>query len=255
MGVPVSAAAAWREMQESLRRPYRVRLPMVVLLGLVPGYIFIAAEVRGGTAHVLTTSLDRLVPLQPWWAIVYGALYLALILLPVFVVREEALLRRTVLAYLSIWITAYLCFLAYPTIAPRPVAVPGDGFGAWGLRGLYGMDPPYNCFPSLHVAHSFVSALAAFRVHRRVGQAALVAATLVALSTLFTKQHYVLDVVAGTALGAVAYVAFLRSHPRDTVPEHDRRVAPYFGVAVAAVAALGVGGAWLAYLVPRFLPG
>lgn len=56
----------------------------------------------------------------------------------------------------------------------------GEGFAVWGLRALYRADPPCNCFPSLHVAHSFVSAL-------------------VAMSTVFIKQHYVLDVIAGTA--------------------------------------------------------
>lgn len=35
-----------------------------------------------------------------------------------------------------------------------------------GLRALYSPDPPYNCFTSLHVAHSFVSALTSYRVHR-----------------------------------------------------------------------------------------
>src|SRR5437868_7731918 len=106
---------------------------------------------------------------------------------------EPEHLRRTFAAYLAVWLTAYAIFLLYPTAAPRPQNVVGDGFAAWASRFLYEADPPYNCFPSLHVAHSFVSALTCYAVHRRVGMIATGAAALVALSTLFTKQHYVVD--------------------------------------------------------------
>lgn len=81
---------------------------------------------------------------------------LALIALPVFVVREEEHLRRTVYAYLSVWVTACICFLVYPTVAPRPQEVPDSGFGAWGLRLLYGMDQPLG-FTGLGLAGYWVA--------------------------------------------------------------------------------------------------
>ena len=73
----------------------------------------------------------------------------------------------------------------------------GDGFAAWSLRLLYDIDTPYGCFPSLHVAWAFVSALTCYRVHAGVGWVAAGWATLIAVSTLYTKQHYVVDVIAG----------------------------------------------------------
>jgi membrane-associated phospholipid phosphatase len=238
---------------ESLSRPYRLGLatvvPLVVLMLLVPGYVFIADLMPERTLHAPALGWDRAVPLQPAWALVYGALYLFLILLPVFVVRQEALIRRTVLAYLFVWIVAYVCFFQYPTIAPRPASVIGDGFIVWGLRFLYSADPPYNCFPSLHVAHSFVSALACYRVNRRLGIAGAVCASLVGVSTLYTRQHYILDVIAGVFLAGVAYAVFLRSYPREAVPELDRRVAPLLALAVLAILVLVAGCFWVAYRV------
>ena len=234
-------------VRQSLARPYRVTIPMVVLVGMVPFYLFIAGPTPGRTSHAPAIALDDAIPLMPAWSLIYGALYVFLIALPVFVVREEARLRRTVWAYLSVWITAYVCFLAYPTVAPRPEEVAGRGFGAWGLRLLYGMDPPYNCLPSLHVAHSFVSALACLRVHRVVGIVATFSASLVGLSTLFTKQHYVLDVLAGVLLAVVAYAIFLRPYPREQVPVPDRQVAPAFAWAILGCAGLGLAGYWIAY--------
>ena len=234
---------------ESLTRPYPVILPMVVLVLLPPSYIFIAELVDGRRLHVPEVALDRLIPLQPAWALVYGSLYLFLIALPVFVVRQKEQIQRTVLAYLAVWITAFVIFLLYPTKAPRPADVIGEGFGVWGLRLLYGMDPPYNCFPSIHVAHSFVSALTCYRVHRRVGIGAGLCASLVSVSTLFTKQHYVLDVVAGIFLACVAYVVFLRDSRGEEIPELDRRVAPVFALGIIGIIGLVVAGFWLAYRI------
>lgn len=221
---------------------------MVVLVCLVPLYIFIAAAVETRPLNVPATPLDALIPLMPTWSLVYGALYLVLIISPVFIVRDQELLRRTMWAYLTIWIVAYACFYLYPTIAPRPERVQGNGFGVWGLRLLYSSDPPYNCFPSLHVAHSFVSAFACHRVHRRFGELALGAASLVALSTLLTRQHYVLDVVAGTALAAGVHAVLLRPYPRERVPELDRRIAPAFGVGISALVLLLLAGYYALYV-------
>lgn len=222
---------------------------MVVLVALVPFYVLIPAWFPPKIRHVPELTLDRVWPLVPSWAIVYGALYLFLILLPIFVVRQDELIRRTVHAYLLIWLTAYaIFFVVYPTAAPRPNRVSGEGFALWGLRALYSGDPPHNCFPSLHVAHSFISALAVSHVNRRLGIIALIFGTLVALSTLFTKQHYVLDVSAGVVLALIAYIIFLARHPADGVPEFDRRVAPALAMCVGAVAAAGLAGSWLVYL-------
>ncbi|HVE72186.1 MAG TPA: phosphatase PAP2 family protein [Thermoanaerobaculia bacterium] len=221
---------------------------MVLLVALVPLYIFIPELLPSATRYRPELPVDRALPLVPFWALIYGALYAFLILLPIFVVRQEEHIRRTVYAYLLIWITAYVFFFViYPTAAPRPDRVVGEGFAVWGLRALYSSDPPYNCFPSLHVAHSFVSALTCRRVHRDLSTVAIVSAALVALSTLFTKQHYVLDVIAGVFLALVAYVVSLRKHEREPVPTFDREVAPALALCIGGLVSFGLAGYWIAY--------
>jgi membrane-associated phospholipid phosphatase len=93
-----------------------------------------------------------------------------------------------------------------------------------------------------------VSALACSRVHRRLGIIATIAAALVTVSTLFTKQHYVLDVVAGGLLAFVACGIFLHRYSPARIPEFDRRVAPALALCVSAIAAVGLAAAWLVYL-------
>jgi len=132
-------------------------------------------------------------------------------------------------------------------VASRPAEVIGNGFAVWCLRFLYELDPPYNCFPSLHVAHSFVSALTCYRVNRGVGIAGAICAVLVGISTLFTKQHYILDVIAGILLAWAAYAIFLRRYPRSEVPDLERRLAPAFALCIIGIVVLALAGFWIAY--------
>jgi len=179
---------------------------------LVAGYFVVAAATTGRVVFVPELTLDRAVSFQPAWTPVYLSMWI-FSLLPVIFVRGVELRRRTILSYLATVITAYIVFLLYPTVAPRPADVPGDGLMAWSLRTLYAIDPPYNCFPSLHVAYAFLAALSTFRVRRGLGIAALIWAVVIAVSTLFIKQHYAADVVAGTLLAVVAHVICLRGIP------------------------------------------
>ena len=168
--------------------------------------------------------------------------------LPVFIVRGVHLRRRVVLAYLTIVSIAYAGFLLYPTLAPRPSHVTGEGFFVWSLRRVYQVDPPYNCFPSLHVAYSCLAALVAYHVHRGLGLAALSWAAVVSVSTLFTKQHYVVDVVAGVAMAYAADAAFVRGAPRAWLAPQDRRLAPRRALAVPGIFGALVACAWLSYM-------
>ena len=102
----------------------------------------------------------------------------------------------------------------------------------------YEADPPYNCFPSLHVAPSFVSALACSRLGRGLGAASLSAALLVQVSTLFTKQYYVVAVAAGVLLAGVAFLVFLRRYPPASASS-DRRVTAVLAAGLAVVIGAG----------------
>jgi len=73
-------------------------------------------------------------------------------------------------------------------------------------------------------------------------------AGLVALSTLFTRQHYILDVVAGFALAYAAYVVFLRSSSRDDV-RLSIALAPTLAVDVAALVVGMITGYWTVYRI------
>jgi membrane-associated phospholipid phosphatase len=221
-----------------MTRPQPVTLSMLVLAAIIPLYLVIGTVVvPGRTLHVPEVALDRAMTLSPSWSFVYLSLFLAA-LLPVFVIHQQELVRRTILAFIAIWLIAYVCFIAYPTVGPRPEEVLGDGFSEWTLRAIYSSDHRYNCLPSLHVAQCFLAAFACSPVNRRVGLAAMAWAFLVGLSTVYTKQHYVMDVVTGILLAMVGYFVALRGYPREATPERERRYAPLLAACAVGVYAV-----------------
>lgn len=254
MSTPAADRSSWSLVREMLTRPFplraRVVVPAVTLMLLVPCYLVIASYTRGWMLHLPELALDRMVPVQPAWAPVYLS-YFLFPFLPMLIMRQEELIRRTLLAWLMVWIVGYACFLVYPTTLPRPAGEMGEGFFAWFLQGVYDGDPPRNCFPSLHVATPFVAALSCWRVHRGVGLAAGLWASLIAVSTLFTKQHYVADVIAGIALAGAAWALFLRGCPREATPEPDRRAAPLLLLGLIGIYGLVVAGLWVVYQMSR----
>jgi membrane-associated phospholipid phosphatase len=228
------AYLAWRTMLAS------------AVVSLVPFYFAIGAPAPNRTLHAPYIALDHAVSLQPGWELVYTSLCV-FVLLPLLIVRQKELFHRALKAYLMVLIVAYIGFLAYPTVGPRPATVIGDDFFTWWLRLNYALDWRYNCFPSLHVAHAFVSALTAYRVHERVGLTAVVWASLVGVSTLYTKQHYAVDVIGGALMAYGAYVLFLRGYPRDAIAEVDRRLAPRRALGVIAMYGIIVICLWTLY--------
>ena len=240
--------STWQAVAAIMKRPQPVTIPMVVLFALIPGYLVVGGAVAGGPVHLPEVALDRAIPVVPGWSLVYGSLFLAAVL-PAFVIHQHEHLDRTILAFILMWLVALACFWIYPTAYSRPARIPGGGFGEWGLRVIYSADARYNCLPSLHVAQCFLAAFSCGRVHRGVGAVATVWAALVALSTLYTKQHYVLDVVTGILLAGVAYLAFVRSYPREAIPERERHYAPVMAAGAAGVYGVILFTFWILYVM------
>ena len=95
-----------------------------------------------------------------------------------------------------------------------------DLSGHAGFAMLQSVDATGNACPSLHVATAMFTAIWLDRLLRmlrmrwglRAANAAVFAA--IAYSTLATKQHLVLDALAGAALGAVFALAAWHWRPR-----------------------------------------
>lgn len=164
-------------------------------------------------------AIDGAIPFAPAWQLAYVLVYLAA-LLPVFVVRDPLLMRRGAFVYLFSMAASFTSFIVLPVscdpIRARDVVV--DDFFTWIARLHYEWDAVGNCFPSLHVAIALNSAFVVGYASRNVGAFAVVAAGLIAASTVFVKQHFFIDAVAGLALGLLGERIFIRGY-RPPPPE------------------------------------
>ena len=156
------------------------------------------------------TPLDDVIPLLPALVVPYVTLrpmfYATAVALLLF---RVAIFRSAALSMTAIFLVSYACYVLAQTFMERPDVTGTDVFSAM-LRDVYANDQPYNDFPSLHASLSTMVGLHWLRVDRRVGTPIALWAALVAISTVFVKQHYVPDLVAGVALGGLVSLAFLR---------------------------------------------
>ena len=114
---------------------------------------------------------------------------------------------------------AGLCLLSLGIFWLFPTAVPAAGID-WSLYPqmaiIKNADASGNACPSLHVAAAVFSGLWLDRVFRSVGAPTVVRylnclqCLAILWSTVATRQHVMLDVLAGTAVGTVFAVLSLR---------------------------------------------
>jgi membrane-associated phospholipid phosphatase len=195
------------------------------LVGL--GMALIQSTVYFGIGHMhltrstelLRTRLDDAIPFLPWTSWCYLPFYAAIFIMAIIGIRRRALFNRAVLAVLIVMVVGATCHVLIGAEYPRPVLVPPypDVSSAF-MAAVQHIDPPGNVFPSLHVAHTTMLALILLKDRPRLGAVALVMATLLAASTLTTKQHFIADVASGYVLAFLGRALALRGLPAPAPP-------------------------------------
>jgi membrane-associated phospholipid phosphatase len=224
----------------------KLGLTLALVAFWLAGYFGSAGNIDPAAAKTLRTPLDDAIPFLPATIYVYAAVYTAM-LLPAFTVRCRHLFRRVAVAYAFVIGVATVFFHSMPvtSLGLRPDAAtlaaldPGR-FDVWGVRLCYALDPPVNLFPSMHLASVTLVALAAGTARRSYGVAALALTLAVAVSISTVKQHWVVDGVAGLALGLAAWALFVRGYATPRAP------GVAYGLGGPASYALLHGGAVLA---------
>jgi membrane-associated phospholipid phosphatase len=167
-------------------------------------YLTIDAINSHRVAHRLFLPGEARIPFVPAWGSVYALAYV-FPLVAIFTLRKADRVVRLLVAIGLAMAVTYSCFLALPVEVPRP-ALDVHSVGSFLLSLQYRWDKPYNAFPSLHVAYCWLVTLASWdRTPWRVPLVALVAA--ISASTLFVKQHYAVDVLAGLGVAQAAWAA------------------------------------------------
>ena len=183
---------------------------LILMCGVYAFYFPIGQYASTLPDHDISVSLDNSIQMTPGWIYIYAMIYL-IGFVPFAVVRQPRIFLAAVKAFLLMMVIAYVVFMSFPVLAMhRPDDFIVDSFATWGLRLCYFVDTPANCFPSLHVAVSFLAAFATIKVDRLVGAFTFALAMSIALSTMMVKQHFFADVAFGFALADLARRIFLQ---------------------------------------------
>lgn len=199
-----------------------IRLSFTALIPLVSFIHFSLNTYRDGV-RVLKTSLDDSIPLVSFFAIPYlfwfAYIFFALIF---FAIKDKKYYFRLLLSIVTGMLTSFVFFIFFPTTVPRPEIL-ADDFLSSLVKYIYSFDNPYNVFPSIHVVNAVLVSAFLFsyakrclwNANRNYAVAMIIYSSvnciLISMSTVFIKQHYIPDVIAGAAIGLFYYVLFSHS--------------------------------------------
>jgi len=141
---------------------------------------------------------------MPEGLLVYLSIYV-LVLLPIFLVKDDKTFQTGIKAMYFTMGIAFLFYFFIPSEIIRPT-VNGNNFFEQMYLLQTKLDAPYNLLPSLHVAFSLLVAFILYHENKKYWWAILWA-TLISISALFVKQHYLLDIFTGIFLGYIVYRA------------------------------------------------
>lgn len=169
----------------------------------------------GYSLNFLFGGLDNAIPFVPEWVIFYVYVFYPFVILTMlffaFIEGEKgyalgwSLVFTNAVAILIYIILPVSTFWWRQDFLAHPVT---GNFWASQVYNVWASDTSFNCFPSLHAAVSTICFFTWYQysktklsaITKLVAIVALAIASGVILSTLFIKQHYIADEIAGIML-------------------------------------------------------
>jgi 1-acyl-sn-glycerol-3-phosphate acyltransferase/membrane-associated phospholipid phosphatase/predicted protein tyrosine phosphatase len=180
----------------------RSALLSVLFVGIYGGCNWLAAQ--RADVGVWYFEWERHIRFWPAMVVPYLSIDVFFIAAP-FLCRDRDELRLFTRRITAAILTAGVCFVAMPLrfAFERPVA---DGWLGALFQQFTALDRPFNLVPSLHITLAVILA-DTYRRHTQglLRFAVTVWFVLIGLSTVFTYQHHVVDVIGGLVLAALVF--------------------------------------------------
>ena len=149
--------------------------------------------------------IDAYIPFLSFMVIPY-LFYTPLLTVPLFLSLQKHHLNRLSGQLFSASLINYLFSIIVSTeISPRISIVDSQNLFLFLLNQIYKIDADVLLFPSMHVMHPLLISLYLLKIKHPLRQPILISSTMLALSIVFVKQHFFLDLTAGIVCTAVIY--------------------------------------------------
>ncbi len=210
-----------------IRAHWQEKLVWTAALNIVfwSGYLYLSRHAFFPIHALPFTWIDRWIGFHPQpWSWIYESNFLLVGAVP-WLMESRDHIRRYVTGFAVLTLISFLIFAVFPVASPRPSDLGANPF----LILITEVDGPLNAFPSLH-AGSLVFSLALirrmFRPNRLVAGALAIWSISILIATLATKQHYAIDLIAGSIVGwfASAFAWRTAARPESTSARTRSRI-------------------------------
>lgn len=152
----------------------------------------------------LSLWLDKKIPFVAIFIYPYIYWYIYIFIGSIFILSKDR--RKYIRALLSIYIGMCICYVVYYFFTvqiDRPIVV-NKGLSNILVNIIYAGDKPVNCFPSLHVLNTyFIMRYTKMEYGKKWYGYTQLIGILIILSTLFIKQHFIVDAIASIILAEI----------------------------------------------------
>lgn len=177
---------------------------------------FMLLERRQVPIHVIHCAVDQMIPFCEYFIIPYLLWFFYVLVTGAYFafVNED---NKEFFSFFHTLIVGMVVFIAISWFYPngqllRP-QITGDNIFKQLVLMLYGTDTSTNILPSLHVYYSLACCIA-FERHEKAKKKPWLMALIriltvsIILSTMFLKQHSIIDVVMAIAINGICYHLF-----------------------------------------------
>lgn len=181
-------------------------LPLYLL-----AYILVERVNTGAEYHNIHMFMDDLIPFSEYFAIPYFSWHVLSPIMIFYLYRNDRPVFRKLMQFFIVGsIICFAVFLIYPSsLSLRPESFEHNNVFTWILSLAYTVDTPTNVCPSMHVIGSMGLMFAAMYANEKMSIQTKTALTVtvffICLSTLFVKQHSVMDVVVALPVSFAAW--------------------------------------------------
>ena len=203
-------------VRERILAFYR-RYPAMIALTYFPFYLlgFVLVEQVVEPRYIIWCPLDDLIPFCEYFIVPYATWFVELAVIPLLLLKYDRKQYYYLCAVMFTGMTLCLgLYLIFPNGLDLRVEITRQNIFADLVRLIQAVDTPTNVCPSIHVASAMAMDLALCRSvlgqRRWVRMLANSVFVLICLSTVFLKQHSVIDIFWGVAVTAVLHLVFSR---------------------------------------------
>lgn len=195
----------------------RVRkLIPVCFIGILYLTAFFLLENRNVPVHLIQGKIDTMIPFCEYFVIPYFLWFFYVTATVIYFAcfnKEEKEYRQLAVSLLSGMIVFLIISYLYPNGHSLRPALTGENIFEKAVMNLYQTDTATNILPSLHVFYSVVCCIALVKNERIkkirwMKWLVHILTISIVLSTMFLKQHSIIDVVMALTLNGVCYQLF-----------------------------------------------